>query len=114
MRISLIVFGVIFLVIGGLLFFVPNQEFKADTTTTEDGVTDTQTSTARINVPIAWAFTATIIGFILLALGLIISSSTNMSSSRKESYEEVIELKEETEDGNKNKHKTVKKQTSKN
>lgn len=72
MRTSLIIFGVIFLVIGILLYVVPMQEIKADTTTLGNGDSDTRTSSARVTVPIEWAFASAIIGFVLLILGLVI------------------------------------------
>jgi len=72
MRTSLIIFGVIFLVIGGLLYFVPMQQIEADTTTEGSGGADTRTSSASITIPAGWAYASAIIGFILLMFGLII------------------------------------------
>lgn len=76
MRTGLVVFGVIFLVIGGLLYFVPMQVFKADTTTVDNDSIDTYTSSAEITVPIGWAIASAIIGLILLVLGLAIPNIT--------------------------------------
>jgi uncharacterized membrane protein len=78
MRTILVIFGVIFLVIGGLLYFVPMQNFKADTTTTEGGNVDVRTSSARVTIPVEWAYASAIIGFVLLILGLIIPDSVKV------------------------------------
>jgi multisubunit Na+/H+ antiporter MnhG subunit len=116
MRTSLIIFGVIFLVIGVLLYFVPMQEIKADTTTTGNGNTDTRTSSARVTVPVEWAFASAIIGFVLLIFGLaipnpIIRSPVIRSDSKKDSYEKVVETKEDIEVGDGNKRKIVRERT---
>lgn len=110
MRTSLIIFGVIFLVIGGLLYFVPMQEFKADTTNTGgSGVVDTHTSTARVTVPTGWAFASALIGAILLLLGAVIPGP--ISNSKKEPYDKVVESKEDIEIGNGNSRKIVRERT---
>jgi len=75
MRASLIIFGVTFLVIGGLLYFMPMQEIKADTSTEGSGGADMRTSSASITVPVGWAYASAIIGFILLMFGLVIPGS---------------------------------------
>jgi len=72
MRASLIIFGVIFLVIGGMFYFVPIQHIKADTITTGNGETDIRTSSANVTVPIEWTYASAIIGFVLLIFGLAI------------------------------------------
>ena len=113
MRTSLIIFGVIFLVIGGLLYFVPMQEFKADTTTIGKEDTDTRTSSARVTVPIEWAFASAIIGFVLLIFGLVIPDPSIRSDSKKDSYEKVVESKENIEVGDGNKRKIVRERTEK-
>lgn len=113
MRTSLIIFGVIFLVIGGLLYFVPMQEIKADTTTTGNGNIDTRTSSARVTVPIEWAFASAIIGFVLLIFGLVIPNPIIRSDSKKDSYEKVVESKENIEVGDGNKRKIVRERTEK-
>ncbi len=76
MKAGLIVFGVIFLVIGGLLYYVPMQELKAGTTTAGDGSTDTRTSSASVIVPVGWAYASAIIGFLLLLFGLVIPGAS--------------------------------------
>jgi hypothetical protein len=113
MRTSLIIFGVIFLVIGGLLYLVPMQEIKADTTTTGNGNIDTRTSSARVTVPIEWAFASAIIGFVLLMFGLVIPNPITRSDSKKDSYEKVVESKENIEVGDGNKRKIVRERTEK-
>ncbi len=104
MKTSLIIFGVIFLVIGGLLYFVPMQEISADTTTVGKDETDTRTSSASISVPIEWAIASLIIGLILLMLGILISNTTKANNS-KNHYNKVIESKENISVDEGNKHK---------
>jgi len=115
MRTSLIIFGVIFLVIGGLLYLVPMQKITANTTTTGDTGTDTRTSSARVTVPAEWAFASALIGFILLVFGLAIPSpiirSDRRNDSKKDSYEKVVESKENVEVGDGNKRKIVRERT---
>jgi|SRR3989344_9135260 len=110
MRTSLIIFGVIFLVIGGLLYFVPMQEVKADTTTVGDGGVDTRTSSARITVPVQWAYSSVIIGFILLIFGMVIPTR-GRSDSKRDSYDTVVESKENIEVGRGNKRKIIRERT---
>jgi hypothetical protein len=68
MRITLIIFGVIFLVLGGFLFFVPVQQVNVDTTSGSD----IRTSSASITVAVGWAYASAIVGFVLLILGLLV------------------------------------------
>jgi len=110
MKTSLIIFGVIFLVLGALLYFVPMQEFKANTTTTGDGDTDRRTSSVDITIPIVYAYASTIIGLILLILGFVIPSSSKKIDS-KNSYDTIVESKENVEFGDGNKRKTVRERT---
>jgi beta-lactamase regulating signal transducer with metallopeptidase domain len=113
MRASLLIFGVIFLVLGGLFYFVPMQQIKADTTTTGGGVTDTRTSSANITVPVEWAYAFAIIGIILFILGLAVPSPIRRirDASKKDSYEKVVETKENIEVGDGNKRKIVRERT---
>src|SRR3989344_6636865 len=113
MRASLIIFGVIFLVIGGLLYIVPMQEVKADTTTIGNGNVDSRTSSARITVPAEWAFASAIIGFVLLILGLVVPNPVIRSDSKKDSYEKIVESKEDIEFGDGNKRKITRERTEK-
>ena len=110
MRTSLVIFGVIFLAIGIMLYFVPLQNFQANTTTTGNGNVDNRTSSASITVPAIWAFTSGIIGFILLVLGLAIPNS-NKKNNSKDSSETIIESKENVDIGDGNKRKIVKERT---
>jgi hypothetical protein len=111
MRASLLIFGVIFLVLGGLFYFVPMQQIRADTTTTGGGTTDTRTSSANITVPVEWAYAFAIIGFILFIFGLAIRSPVRVrrvrDDSRRDSYEKVVETRKDVESDDGNKHKTV-------
>lgn len=69
MRTGLVIFGVIFLALGVLLYLMPVQEIKADTTT---GTADPVTSSAVVTVPVGWAYTSAAVGFVLLIFGLMI------------------------------------------
>jgi len=71
MRTGMIIFGVIFLVIGGLLYFYPSQTVGAQTST---GI-DVTNSSATLNTPVVWSYALLIIGGILLLLGLVIPGS---------------------------------------
>ena len=114
MRTSLIIFGVIFLVIGGLLYFVPMQQISADTTTASgNGNVDTRVSTASVAVPIGWAYASAIIGFVLLMLGILIPGPIARHDPRKDSYEKVTESKENIEVGDGNSRKIVRERTEK-
>ncbi len=114
MRISLVIFGVIFLVVGGLLYFVPMQEFKANTTTTGNGNVDSRTSSASITVPFVWAYASAIIGEVLLLLGFLIPGVNKQHNSKRDSYEKVVESKENIEVGDGNKRKITKERVEKN
>jgi len=113
MRTSLIIFGVIFLVIGILLYFIPLQEIQANTTTAGSGGVDTRTSSASVTVPVMWAFASIIIGLVLLILGFMIPSPNRRNDSKKESYDTVVESKEDIEIGEGNKRKIVKERIEK-
>jgi hypothetical protein len=72
MRTSLIVFGVIFLVLGGFFYFVPILNLSADTSTASGGSTDVRTSSASVTIPVGWAYASAIIGFVLFVIGLAV------------------------------------------
>lgn len=74
MKASLIIFGVIFLVVGGLLYFVPLQQINA----TAVGNGNTNTASASVTVPTGWAYASAIIGFVLLILGLAVPGSVRV------------------------------------
>jgi len=120
MRTSLIVFGVIFLVIGVLLYLVPMQQVSANTSTTGNGITDTRTSSARVTVPVEWAFASAVIGFLLMIFGLVIPNIVvprpiirSRSDSKNDSYEKTVESKEDIEVGDGNKRKIIRERTEK-
>jgi hypothetical protein len=69
MRTSLIVFGVIFLVIGGFLYLMPSQTAQATTTTVGENSSDTRTSYATVSVPLPVTYALLVIGLILAVLG---------------------------------------------
>ena len=112
MRTALVVFGVIFLVIGILLYFVPMQQIKADTTTGNGGSVDTRTSSASITVPTNWAYAFAIIGFVLLIFGLVIPDPNRKNNSKNGSYN-TVESRENIEVGDGNKRKIVRESTEK-
>lgn len=113
MRAGLIAFGVIFLVLGVLFYFVPMQQLKASATTTENGNTDVYGSSAKVTVPVEWSYTLGAIGFILLIFGLAIPSPNKriIDNSKRNSYDKVYESKESIKVGKGNKRKIVRKQT---
>lgn len=111
MRTGLIVFGVIFIVVGLLLYFVPTQQVTADTSTTDGGAVYTQTSSAKLTVPVEWAYASGFIGFILLVLGMALPSSTTRKILKKDSYDRTVESKENIEVGDGNKRKIVRERT---
>lgn len=71
MKTSLIIFGVIFLVLGGFFYFVPILNLSADTSTASGGSTDVRTSSASVTIPVGWAYSSAIIGFVLFVIGLV-------------------------------------------
>ncbi len=111
MKTGLIIFGVIFLVLGAVLYFVPMQEFKANTTTTGGGEVDNRTSSANVTIPIVYAYASAIIGLILLVFGFLIPSSNRIKNSKKDSYETTVESKEDIEVGDGNKRKIIRERT---
>lgn len=113
MKTSLIIFGVIFLVIGGLLYFVPMQEFKVGTTTIGNGDSDVRTSSANVTIPTEWAYASALIGLVLLVLGFVIPSSNAKNNPKRDSYDTVVESKENIEVGDGNKRKMVRERTEK-
>jgi hypothetical protein len=86
MRTSRIIFGVIFLAIGGLLYFLPMQELIAKTAAVMGGNFDKRTSSEGITVPVQWAFASVILALVLLILGFKIPSPNNNSNTKKDSY----------------------------
>lgn len=72
MRMSLIVFGVIFLAIGGLLYLYPSPTIGAQTSTVGTDGTDLRDSSATLSIPIEWSIALLTIGGILFFLGLVI------------------------------------------
>lgn len=102
MRTSIIIFSIIFLAIGGLLYFVPTQEIQADTTTIGDGNADTRTSFASVTVPREWAFISLIIGLMLLIFGLALQDPYNSKGESEEVSESEEDL--ESDDGDHHKH----------
>ncbi|PIN93809.1 hypothetical protein COU54_01685 [Candidatus Pacearchaeota archaeon CG10_big_fil_rev_8_21_14_0_10_31_24] len=92
---------------------MPMQEFRANTTTREGENVDNRTSSANITIPVSYAYASGTIGFILLILGLIIPNPNRRSNSKKDSYDKVIESKENIEIGDGNKRKIIREKTEK-
>lgn len=108
MRASLIIFGVIFLVIGALLYLVPIQGINANTSNNGN----VNTSSANVTVPTGWAIASATVGFVLLIFGLVIPDANRRGDSKKDSYDSVVESKENIEIGEgSNKRKIVKERT---
>lgn len=98
MKSILVIFGAVFLVVGVMIYLMPLQQVRADTTTSGMGSTDSRTSTARITVPVEWAFASATIGFILLALGLISSNPGPTSGTEKHTFEKVVDSEDSSGD----------------
>jgi hypothetical protein len=114
MRTSLIIFGIIFLVIGGLLYFVPMQKIIANTTTTSaNGNVDNRTSSADVTIPVEWAYASGVIGLFLLIFGIVIPNQKRRDS-KQDSYEKIVESKENIEVGDGNKRKITRERIEKN
>ena len=58
-----------------------------------------RTSSARVIVPVAWAYASGIIGLILLVFGFTIPSSIAKAKAKEGSYDTVVESKEDIEIG---------------
>ena len=72
MRVSLIVFGAIFLILGAVLYYYPVQTLSAQTDTTGTGGSDVRSSSAVLSVPVGWSYASLALGAVLLLLGLIV------------------------------------------
>jgi hypothetical protein len=104
MKTGLIGFGVFFLIIGGLLYFVPSQTAQATTTTVGATSTDTRTSYATISVPLPVTYAVLLIGLVLLVLGFALPGpqAAPIKQSSESSSTEIRE-DSETDDGTKRK-----------
>ena len=72
MRTGLIILGVIFLVLGGILYFYPSQSFSAQTNVAPSGQNNVVNSSARFQIPVEWSYALSIIGALFLIFGLVI------------------------------------------
>lgn len=114
MRSGLIALGVIFLVLGILFYFVPMQQIKANATTAENGDTNAYASSAKVTIPVEWAYALGAIGLILFIFGLFIPDSNTkvINNLRKNLYDKAYESKESLNKAGKgNKNKIVRGQT---
>ncbi len=100
MNTTLIVLGVVFLVIGGLLYFVPLQSIGAQTTTSQEGDTSTQRAFASVIIPPSWSMAIAVIGTLLLVIGLVIPAFASIRRERVvETPYSVIETKKDVQFG---------------
>ena len=74
MRFGLVVLGIIFLVIGGVLFYYPSQTFSAQTDSGPTGESNPVTSSAIFSVPVEWSYALLIMGGLFLLIGLLTPS----------------------------------------
>ena len=81
MRSGLVVFAIIFLVVGGVLYFYPSQTFSAQTNSASGGTSNVRNSSAVLNIPVLWSYALLIIGALLLILGLAIPSPVRVLPS---------------------------------
>src|SRR3989338_4540217 len=77
MRFGLIVLGIIFLVLGGVLYYYPSQSFSAQTDSSTTGTTSQTTTSAAFSIPVEWSYAMIIMGGLFLLLGLVIPSQTS-------------------------------------
>lgn len=111
MKTSLILFGVIFLVIGGVFYFMPSQTAQA-TTTTVGPTTDTRTSYATIQIPPSVTYATLLIGLALLALGFILPGPAvrPQVEVRRTSTHSAMKMKEQTVDDDGNKRTVIRRE----
>ena len=74
MRIGLIVAGIILLIIGSLLYYVPTDTGSVTKTTVQAGDVTTRTVYGTLLVPAVVSLAIALIGFALLVLGFAISA----------------------------------------
>lgn len=70
MRPGIFSIGVVLLIIGALLYFIPNPGAGATTTTIGEGVATSSTSYGFLNVPIYITYVLMALGLIMMILGL--------------------------------------------
>ncbi len=72
MKTSLIVFGVVFFVLGIVGYYLPDQTAAATITTVGEGNTDTRTSYTSYAIPWQLTFALSVIGGVLFIMGVMI------------------------------------------
>lgn len=77
MRFGLVVLGIIFLVLGGVLNFYPSQTFSAQTNVAAPGESNVVNSSAMLNIPVEWSYALLIMGALFLLIGLVMPGPTN-------------------------------------
>jgi hypothetical protein len=109
MKTSLIIFGVIFLVIGGIFYFYPTQTASATTTTNPDtGLPDVRTSSASVQIPSSVTYAMLAIGAILLILGFVLGNTERRSDRNPSS---ITRTTEHVTSGNGRHRRTTSKRT---
>jgi hypothetical protein len=107
MKTSLIIFGIIFLVLGGIFYLNPTQSASATTTTQPTtGAADVRTSTASIQVPAAVTLAMLLIGSILLILGFVLGNQGRRTRARSST---TVHSREQVDSGNGRKQRSVSK-----
>lgn len=76
MRFGLIILGIIFLVIGGILFLYPSQTFSTQTNSAPIGESNVRNSSAILDIPVEWSYGLMIMGILFLILGLAVPNNT--------------------------------------
>ena len=107
MKTGLIVLGVILLVFGGVLYFMPAQTAVAATTTIQSGSTDTKTSYASLFVPLQVTISLVIIGLVLFVLGLILPDPHSFTKQELPETH-ILKTREHIKTGNGNESDIVK------
>ncbi len=105
MRTGMIIFGVILLILGAVFYFVPTQSASAVTTTVNDGGVNTSSSSAAVSIPWALTLATSLIGAVLLILGLAFPGPYDRHTAAADSTHEVE--KRDHLDSQGRKHTTV-------
>src|SRR3989344_1441694 len=99
MRTGLIVFGVIFLVLGALLYFVPTPSAGATVVLEQSA----RTWYASLAVPISITYAILAIGVILFILGLVLPGEVVVKTEKAAETPHIVKTKERIEGTGKNK-----------
>ncbi len=92
MKPGLLVIGIIVMVIGAVLYFLPSQAASGTATTFTNGVRTSSTAITNVVIPSALALGALALGFLLFALGILLPG-TSVRIIESEPREEIISQK---------------------